>query len=645
MREKSPPHARLAFRVGVVGHRPNRLQKADLAQMKDLIYQILLAVQLELKEFASSSLGAKLYSGEEPILRAVTPLAEGSDRIFAEQALRAELDYELCCPMPFHQQEFERDFLAPHALEVNSLERFRELLAQAKAKRGVTIFELDGDREHNAEAYGAAGRVVLSQSDLLVAVWDLEPAAGRGGTVETLHEAIRYGVPVLWISASSPHVWRVLRSEKDLECIKGVKLRAPEPASISDAVRSIVREEIALPPVPESAEQAGGPDNAVTAEKYFEEGQPRLHLAVLWKLFRDLVGSGRLKLPGLKVKDFEAELAANWPTAEGTTTSQWVNQRLLPHYAWSDKLADRYADAYRSTYIFIYLAAAFAVFLALLPMAAGWEAGKDAGQAFCVVGELFILLAIIGLLVWEKNRRWHRRWLAYRLLAELIRQLKCLLPLGGGPALPRIPDHLALFGDPGQTWMVWHLRAIARATGIPAAKVTPEYLGDCLDYLDTLVRGSDGQIGFHERNQARSEKLNHRLHMAALWMFGLTLSCIALHLSSHILSTFGIVLGRYEQMGSWLILASATLPAFGAAMGGISNQGEFARIAKRSRSMADLLRFHAQRIDSLKAQQASGKGEIRLAQVAEVAGRVTQLMVDEVVEWRVIFVDRPATAA
>jgi hypothetical protein len=240
----------------------------------------------------------------------------------------------------------------------------------------------------------------------------------------------------------------------------------------------------------------------------------------LWKLFRDLVGSGKLSLPNPRVKDYEAELAANWPAAEGTTTSQWVNQRLLPHYGWSDKLADHYADAYRSTYDFIYLAAAFAVFLALLPMAAGWEAGKDAGQALCVVAELVILLSIIGLLDWEKSRRWHRRWLAYRLFAELIRQLKCLLPLGGGPALPRIPDHQALFGDPGQTWMYWQLRAIARAKGIPAATVTPDYLGDCLDYLDTHVRGSDGQVVFHDRNQVRSEKLNHGLHMAAIWMFG-----------------------------------------------------------------------------------------------------------------------------
>jgi hypothetical protein len=232
-----------------VGHRPNRLQNADLAQLGELIYEVLHAVQVEVEEFAASPSGAKLHSGEEPILQAVTPLAEGSDRIFAEQALK--LGYELCCPMPFHQEEFERDFLAPDALEEKSLDRFRGLLADARARRGLTIFELDGDRAHGAEAYGAAGSIVVSQSDLLVAVWDRRASAGGGGTLETLKEAIRSRVPVLWIHAMKPHVWRMLRSEKDLESLESAELLVPEPATISiaDAVGSIVREKIA-PPIP-----------------------------------------------------------------------------------------------------------------------------------------------------------------------------------------------------------------------------------------------------------------------------------------------------------------------------------------------------------------------------------------------------------
>ena len=230
-------------------------------------------------------------------------------------------------------------------------------LAKAKDKHHLTIFQLDGERTHSADAYGAAGRIVLNQSDLLVVVWDGGKPAGGGGTVETLHEAIRYGVPVLWIGAMKPHAWRMLRSEEELECLKGAGTCLPEPSliPISDAVARVVREEIGLPPV------SVGPEASVTAEKYFEEPKPRLHLAVLWKFFRDLVGSARLRWPDLIVKDYETELSRHWPTDAGTNTSRWVNKRLLPHYAWSDKLADRYADAYRSTYVFIYLSAALAV--------------------------------------------------------------------------------------------------------------------------------------------------------------------------------------------------------------------------------------------------------------------------------------------
>jgi len=645
MPHKSPPRARLAFRVGVVGHRPNRLQNADVTQLGKLLYEVLHTVQVEIDEFAASSSGAKLYSGEEPILRAITPLAEGTDRIFAVQALAPELKYELCCPMPFHQEKYEQDFLPQNALEANSLDRFRTILAKAKTKRGLVIFELDGDRSDSADAYGAAGRVVLSQSDLLVTVWDGGEPAGGGGTVDTLRDAIHYGVPVLLIGAIKPHGWLMIRSELDLDCLKTLDFSDLQPpqSALSATLAPVVREEIALPRTPPREPHENASDDTVNPDEYFAERRPRLHLFILWTLFRDLVGSGSLRWPKFKVEDYETEIGRKWATDAGTDTSRWVDQRLLSYYAWPDKLADRYADAYRSTYIFIYLAAAFAVFLALLPMAAGWEEGKDAGQAFCVASEFAILLVIIGLLLWEKGRHWHRRWLAYRLLAELIRHLRCLLPLGGGPPLPRVPQHLAIFGDPGPTWMYWQLRAIARATGIPAATITKQYLDDCLHYLNRLVRGSDGQIGFHDQNYERSKQLNHRLHKAALWMFGLTLGCIIIHLFPPVFSRLGISLWPHEQIDRWLTLACATLPAFGAAMGGISNQGEFARIAKRSRSMTNLLEQFSHKIDSLLTQNASG--ELRLAQVVELAGSVMQLMVDEVVEWRVIFVDRPPPAA
>ena len=66
-------------------------------------------------DFQARSPDAALYAGGSPTLRALSPLAEGSDRMFAAEAL--SLGYSLCCPLPFAQAEYERDFAPPEALE------------------------------------------------------------------------------------------------------------------------------------------------------------------------------------------------------------------------------------------------------------------------------------------------------------------------------------------------------------------------------------------------------------------------------------------------------------------------------------------------------------------------------------------------
>ena len=109
----SPPKARLTFRVGIVGHRPNRLPSGPeaLAVLRGMIRSILAEASEAALAFSAADAAKppsrRLYSGKPPLLRAISPLAEGSDRVFAEEAL--SLGYELCCPMPFAQEEFERD--------------------------------------------------------------------------------------------------------------------------------------------------------------------------------------------------------------------------------------------------------------------------------------------------------------------------------------------------------------------------------------------------------------------------------------------------------------------------------------------------------------------------------------------------------
>ena len=673
---KSPPRATIAIRVGVVGHRPNRLVNADGPNLRRVIRELLNRIRQTVLEFAVTSPSAALYAADAPILRCISPLAEGTDRIFAEEALA--LQFEVCCPMPFPQAEFELDFLPPRALEHESVNQFRNLLDRAKRETKLVTFELDGTHARADDAYAAAGRVVLNQSDLLVVVWDGHEG-GRGGTLQTLEEAIRYQVPVVWIDAVAPHDWRILRSEPDLSCLRH-RERCTPGANLDDwqTLSNIVIDELATPP--EAGVGAREHSKPPLYHDYFTQRKARRHPRFVWKLFRDLLGEGTFTWQSSKVVDYVEQLQASWrissdrspasspragqppdDTTARQTVSDWVNAKLRSHYAWSDKPADLYGDKYRSTYVAAYLMAAIAVVLALLPAAAGWSKDQHTLQTVCIASELLILGGIIGLVARGRSRQWHDHWIEYRILAELIRQLRVLIPLGGGRPFPHVPfpAHLADYGDLTQTWMYWHMRAIARATGIPNATVTRDYLRQCIEYLVEVVGRvvphatsgpatperptvAGGQYAFHDRNARRSATIEHRLHRTALTFLGLTVVAVATHLVRHIFGAHPADANATPRIDGWLMLASAALPALGAALAGIENQGEFARVAKRSRAMAENFESFAVRLhDMLHRTSPAAETPTTLMDVTPIAEKIAQLMVDEVADWRVVFKDRP----
>ena len=650
----SPPRAPLAFRVGIVGHRPNRMPDDDAGQaaIRAHLAVVLEAVKEAVAAFPST-LAAPLYAPDPPILRAVSSLAEGADRIFAEEALR--LGYQLCCPMPFPREEFEADFAPDKRQEAGSLARFREVLRAAEAGAGLTIFELDGSRADNAGAYRAAGRMVINQSDLLVAVWDGGRPEGGGGTVETLYEAIRCHLPVIWIDAREPFGWALLREAADLRRLTEGDSPAPAAAAegnqrarLAHVARAVVFDEVGLPKGARGSEEGG--EAQAKALAFFGERKPRLNLAFTWRLFRDLVGSGRLRPPRLRVRDFVEQIRRGWPVsgadvADGDppppVVAAWVNAGLRPHYAWASRLADLYADAHRSTYVTASLFAAVAVFLALLPMAMGWGPEHMVAENLSIAAELLVLSTMVGLLVVGRRRRWHERWLEYRVLAEFIRELRLLTPLGGGRPLPRTPAHLAIYGDPGRSWMYWHVRAIARAVGIPNVRVDAAYTAECLDYLYDIAAGPiTGQGHFHEASHHSSERVHERLHRATILLFWVSIAGIGVHL----VLPFQPWLDKAaeDSVSRWLVLVSAVTPALGAALASINNQGEFSRLSKRSRAMADgFARFKA-RIAELR--DGAGAPTAPLSAVTTLAGEMTEMMVDENIDWRVVVLDLPHVA-
>lgn len=114
-------------------------------------------------------------------LRAISALAEGADSLFAQAALK--FNVPLCVVIPF--SNYKDDFTNPESLKI-----YEHLLAKADEKKLMPY------SVRSNEAYFAAGKWIVDHCDLLVAVWNGKPAAGKGGTGDIVEYAIQIGRPI-----------------------------------------------------------------------------------------------------------------------------------------------------------------------------------------------------------------------------------------------------------------------------------------------------------------------------------------------------------------------------------------------------------------------------------------------------------------
>ena len=121
--------------------------------------------------------------------RAVSALAEGSDRLFAIAALRT--GYALEALLPFSAEDYRETFTDA------ADDAFDDLMSRA-----VSIDELPGSLNSTTDAYEAVGAALVTCCDILVSVWDGEGAAGRGGTPDIMQMAINTHKPIIWINAA-----------------------------------------------------------------------------------------------------------------------------------------------------------------------------------------------------------------------------------------------------------------------------------------------------------------------------------------------------------------------------------------------------------------------------------------------------------
>ena len=60
--------------------------------------------------------------------------------------------------------------------------------------------------------------------------------------------------------------------------------------------------------------------------------------------------------------------------------------------------------------------------------------------------------------------------------------------------------------------------------------------------------------------------------------------------------------------------------------------------------MAVYFKGFATQIAALRSNDTQGRNGLQLSQVIPLAGEIAEAMVDEVADWRIVFIDRPPTA-
>ena len=539
------------FHVGVTGHRA--LPEAAVPAIAKTVSAVLTTIEAMVRGIADAETRLVPETGA-PLLRVISSLAEGADQLVAEAAL--ERGWELQCPLPFAREEYAKDFSGAAA------ERFGALLARA-----TSVFEHDGDRRHADWAYLEAGRTMLAQSDLVIAVWDGQPSRGTGGTAEVVREALARGIPVVRIDPAKPEVPVLLGT-------------SPNGRDWAAGVQKYLDDLLSLE----------GHKGLGRLRTYLSSVQDLRNYAWAYQFFRSVFSGERWSIKQSR-RALYSRAVDTWPVqwrAELPTLSrigERIDAGVGEHYAWANGLAETNTGIFRSAYILRYFLVTLAVLWGAIgfyaPISLGWKG--FVAQALC-------LLAAIWLILRDNCRGWQRKGIEYRWLAEQLRIHRYLLPLGR-TVLP-VTQH----GHPiyeGPRWARRHVRCIVRRIGLVHGRVDATYLrAHRAIVLEHEIAGLGGQWRYHNKNAKRNRRIADRLRRWAMRFFVVGFVAIVVRMG---LWAWAPASKPWSEMGLvdllWVLekAAAATLPALGVMFSSMGSHGEFKRLAARSRAMAKYL--------------------------------------------------------
>jgi uncharacterized protein DUF4231 len=632
IQNRPSPEIRLAVRIGVIGHGFKNLgPNAENSILVEKMQKIIEGIQSAAKLLAYCN---ELYADKCPALRIISPMGRGAELLVTREAV--DKGFELQCILPVEANRYKGEFLDPFWHRCfdtlfNDAQVKIELDSPFIGKPSAGKVRRKADRKAAREAAReTAGQAVLRQCDLLLAVSSSESGTkGYPGTI--VAEALSLGITIIWIDSQQDHnVYLLERGEKP-----GASARKLELKNLFDRLTIIFN----LSPTIGSQGlrtqasmhhqiRAEKVDPTAALKRFLSKWQPRP--IPLYRKFRDLIGRGwkeRLKILGWSIPEEKSKTTEDcWDslTSPNNLVGKILTNGCQFHLNRADDLANAYGDIYRSLFIITYFLGAAAVVAAFFGIYV-----DNLHEAFWI--ELFLITMILILVGLGNHFHLHERWIDYRLLAEGFRQMQYLLPLARATPAFEVPAHLE--EDPG-TWFNWYYRAIARDLGMISARMDVAFRETYQKMLAEFVKE---QVDYHSKTSAMMELAHDRLRsLVVKWLFPSTLFACLLHLvpEKHISPWLGTLITAFAVL--LLSLCAVVLPAVGAAVEGISHQGEFERIARRSKALRA-------RLNSLLASLTKSDKIMTSKDLGAQAEYFCQIQLLEQADWRAAFVSKPLT--
>lgn len=597
----------------------------------------------------------KVIAGQADVIaptRLHALLAHGADLMAAEQAFQR--GWDVSAPLPFglalnsainaHPQNVEDAMAiiagdvpacpetaarAVHIRDLAARSLCFELAEQDEAIARLFVAALRAPDDAGvvaafatigSERAAAAGRIMIEQSDILIAIWDGITPGAVGGTRHTIAAALEHGAPVIWIDARAPDRWTLLRTPESLHAA-GLDQSIDEIAALIETIIN-----------PPSADQN---ERAIRfhTEQWHARSHRRFHA---YRRIEALFGGGSVRrATSSLVQVYErpeaiaagsgaALMASAHTLPQGDSAlADKIEKQVLERFAWADGLSTYLSDAYRGGMVTNFLLSAFAIIggVSYLPFA-----GADSKWPFALF-EFSLLVAILVITTIGRKRRWHGRWFETRRVAEYFRHAPIMLLLGVARAPGRWPR-----GSDTQ-WPEYYARLAFRELALPRLVVTQAYLRTALEEL--LGQHARIQRAYHSQKARRLTTVHHNLDKMSEALFSLAVAAVAIYLALVAAGALGIIPEpvAHNVSKSFTFLGVA-LPALGGAFAGIRYFGDFERFAAISEVTAEKLEAVEQRIANL---QDVTDGHIRYAQVANLAHAIDDIVVAEIENWQSVF--------